>query len=433
MTRVAVIGGGLSGSLAALVLRSRGLRPIVLDAGRRRIGGRLSGGVHSDSGVQFLRASEPGSQWHTVLQQLASAKILAPWNGRFGLLGPRGGFLPREVLGTHSGSLSAMLKTDGGKDSGSVDFCGFIADADQTLYVGVPSNASIADSVCAAAGIDVVKDASVNGMQWQPGANQWRLDVGGSGATAVAEQAFDALVVATHNAALAATAVRATAATGLAHSTDDVRGRLDALALHLEAQLAQRTVAAFTWSGYFPPGTSERLPFDAATAPPSRILLFLARDASKPGRPALCHPPSRGTMEPADQREAELWTAVSTPQFAQMLIASAPAGDSSDSDRGGAAATAAAQLMTEEVTRIFASYFGGEPARVPLPAVAAARRWAVGFPDGTLCLSEDAVGLEPWRLAIAGDFLRDLPSPVEAAASSGLAAGEKVASWFDDG
>ena len=42
----------------------------------------------------------------------------------------------------------------------------------------------------------------------------------------------------------------------------------------------------------------------------------------------------------------------------------------------------------------------------------------------------DAIALEPWRLAICGDFVRDHPSPIEAAALSGLDAGESVAAFF---
>ena len=41
---VAIVGGGLAGSLCALILRNRGARPVVFDAGRR-VGGRLGGGV----------------------------------------------------------------------------------------------------------------------------------------------------------------------------------------------------------------------------------------------------------------------------------------------------------------------------------------------------------------------------------------------------
>jgi NADPH-dependent 2,4-dienoyl-CoA reductase/sulfur reductase-like enzyme len=50
--RIAVIGGGVAGSLASLVLRNRGALPVVFDAGSRQPGGRVGGGRQPDSGVQ---------------------------------------------------------------------------------------------------------------------------------------------------------------------------------------------------------------------------------------------------------------------------------------------------------------------------------------------------------------------------------------------
>ena len=56
--------------------------------------------------------------------------------------------------------------------------------------------------------------------------------------------------------------------------------------------------------------------------------------------------------------------------------------------------------------------------------------WGAGFPGTTLGIDEPCVSLEPWRLAVCGDFLRPRPSPLEAAAESGLEAGERVAGWL---
>jgi len=96
--RVAIIGGGIAGSLCGLVLRSRGFAPTIIDKGKRALGGRLGGGKELDSGAVFLRASDSGSQWASVLAMLAREGLVAPWEGRFGLLGSRGGgFLPLEV------------------------------------------------------------------------------------------------------------------------------------------------------------------------------------------------------------------------------------------------------------------------------------------------------------------------------------------------
>lgn len=80
--------------------------------------------------------------------------------------------------------------------------------------------------------------------------------------------------------------------------------------------------------------------------------------------------------------------------------------------------------MASELARLLAPY------GVPPPVHVAAKRWGAGLAGKTLGLDEACVSLEPWRLAVCGDFLHARPSPLEAAAESGLAAGERVASWW---
>lgn len=418
--RVAVVGGGLTGSLAALVLRSRGLNPTVYDAGRRAAGGRALGGRHPDSGLQFLRASDPASQVASVLEMLARDGLVAPWEGRFGLLGAKGGFLPREVIADTP--LKDMMKKEEVEPSSSVDFCGFLAQAEQPMYVGTPANASICAGIHEAAGFPVALGSHV--LAAHPAAGGWSLRVS-EGGSAAATVEYDALVLASHDASLAATAVRAIIDSGLdalegaVDVGDSVGARLAALASALQAQREARTAPLFTWSGYYPAGFSEGVPFDAAAVPGSSLVDFVARDASKPGRPAAY--------------DGELWTAVSSAGFARTLLGRAAAAEAGDSDKGGAAAAEAAAAISSEMARLFAPFFGGDAAAVAPPTLAAAKRWGAALPSGTLGLEEDSVGLEPWRLAIAGDFVRSHPSPAEAAAHSGLDAGERVASWFADG
>ena len=476
MRKVAIVGGGLAGSLAALVARSRGLKPTIFDAGKRSAGGRIAGGRNADSGLQFLLGTDP--RFLSVLGLLAREELVAPWNGRFGILGSRGGgFLPAAALAsTPIGSMmreGADTHTD--KGSGDVDFCGLLgrkADS-QPVYVGTPSNASIIPGLCAAAGIDVHLGAKVQSVHLhQPAgsSSRWTLQFA-EGASSEAANAtndeFDALILATHDAGLAASAVRTVAAAassvaadvggdeaGAEAEAEAVQGRLSALAAALDSQRAERTSAAFTWSGYFPVGFSDHIPFDAVSVPGSPILSFLSRDASKPGRSALAS--GGGDSEV----RGELWTAVSTSDFAAAVLthtlrpeaSSAPGGapfggDSGDSERGGSAAAAANEAMTHEVRKLFGPYFaagsgggggtaaGGEPpsadSLAPSPLASAAKRWGAGFAAGTLGLSEESVGLEPWRLAICGDYIaRQRSSPAEAAALSGMDAAERVASWL---
>lgn len=103
-SRIAVIGGGIAGTLCSLVLKNRGLHPVLVDAGTNGngngIGGRLRNG-----GAQFLRATDP--RLATVAHLLAQQGLLRPWTGRFGVLGSSGGgFLPASIVTLQPGGRS---------------------------------------------------------------------------------------------------------------------------------------------------------------------------------------------------------------------------------------------------------------------------------------------------------------------------------------
>ena len=83
---------------------------------------------------------------------LEREQLVAPWRGRFGILGSRGGgFLAGEVIANTA--VGSMMKAGTGHSVGD-DFCGFIGAASD-LYVGIPSNANICSGLCAAANIEV--------------------------------------------------------------------------------------------------------------------------------------------------------------------------------------------------------------------------------------------------------------------------------------
>ena len=177
-----------------------------------------------------------------------------------------------------------------------------------------------------------------------------------------------------------------------------------------------------------PQGTSAPVPFDAAVTPGSNVLAFLSRDASKPERPRLASAIDAG----GGAVSGELWTAVSTVHFARQLLSSGGGGlrEPGDSEvKGATTAALAAQLMGEEVRRLLGSFDGdGAPRLVH----AAAKRWGAGFRSATLEQSQQSVALEPWQLVIAGDFVNGgHGSPVEAAAASGLEAGERIAAMLN--
>jgi len=113
---------------------------------------------------------------------------------------------------------------------------------------------------------------------------------------------------------------------------------------------------------------------------------------------------------------------VSTPQLARAMAGSAEAG--LRRREGPRADAAAAKLMSEEVSLLLAPFLGGEHLR---PLSAAATLWSDASTADSLHHPHECVSLPAWRLAIAGEFVKEAASPLEAAALSGLAAGEAVA------
>lgn len=473
--RIAVVGGGITGTLASLVLKNRNCSPVLIDRGHGGVGGRLRSNRSKlaqyrqsptlnepgdenkcavDAGAQFFRATDP--RLATVFGMLETAGMLSVWEGRFGLLGSRGGgFLPSSIVGGAGlrgmgrvgpdGTVSASYDEDSQEQKAQMqkhtdagDFCGFAQHhrPDTTpTYVASGSNTNLCPAICAQAGIDIVSDALVVKASTVPGGG-WKLEVEGNGdddVGALNNTIFDALVLATHDASLAASTVKfianAEAEAGISEADaaagGSIQDRLNNLGDDLQSLRDDGRLPLFTWSGRFDNDFSERIPFDGASVPGSHTVQFLARESSKPGRVK---------QEQDTTKEDAIWTAVSTSAFAADVL-----------KRLGStreASEEASQIMSEEVSTLLASAastneIGAGKSRsqspVHQPRDASAVRWASALTSKTLGLKEDSVTLAPWRLAICGDFVREQDAhetPFEAAALSGLEAGERVASFF---
>jgi len=428
--RVAVVGGGISGTLCSLVLRNRGLNPILIDQGRE-VGGRLRGSDRSnydvDAGAQFLRASS--HRLLTVFRMLESSGLLARWNGRFGLLGSQnGGFLPSSIVGTTA--VGGMMKNNNDNpdettenlitDAG--DFCGFVTHDNETTptYVGIPDNSSLCKQICALAEIEQLPLTSVLNARTETGGG-WNLEVKHHGSEVIEPSSFkfDALVLAVHDPTLAARTVQSLVdqeaiATQNAKTDDDeahlrLQNRLTDLISDLKG-IRDARKPIFTWSGSFDDeDASKRLPYDAVSVPGSHLVQFIARESSKPLR-----------------NEGGIWTAVSTSHLAQDILQRHKKSTSTTTTTASVEEEAAA-IMSQEISRLM---FGKSQ-----EVIGSSVRWGAAFSSTSLRSKGDSVLLHPWRLAIAGDFVRSLdahPTPSEAAALSGLEAGERIASLFGD-
>lgn len=418
--RIAVVGGGIAGTLCSLVLKNRGLHPIIIDAGRNGVGGRLRGGA------QFLRAADP--KLAVVCSMLEREGLLARWQGRFGVLGSSGGgFLPAEIV-TSTGAAGMRKANDddssdesahvGGRGAASDggDFCHFADGSKIPTYVGVPSMTELCPKICSFAGIEQVSSARVVGAI--PSAKGgWNLNVQGENGN-VDEETFDSVVLATQDASFAGGIVRniadAEAEAGGYSSVEDAAAdnvsivvRLCGLADALDIVRNEGRMPVYTISAEYPTGTSESIPFDAVTVPGSHLVQFLDRDASKPNS--------------SKTEKGEVWTAISTSQYAASLLSKPGL---SNEERQSEASS----VLSAEVSQLLSPYHDGlEPLHV------STKQWGAAFSGMSLGLKEDSIALAPWRLAICGDYIRDFSeyaTPLEAAALSGIEAGERTASIF---
>lgn len=390
------------------------MHPVLID-GSNQMGGRLRGGA------QFLRASDPRLQG--VTSMLAQQGLLLPWKGRFGVLGSSGGgFLPAKIV-TGGRGLQKGGTTDD-DDGGSVikyagiddgDFCHFVEGSEEPTYVGVPSLGALCPEICKLADIERIHDTQVVDAAPVPDGG-WKLAVQSG---SVADEPFDALVLATQNPSLASGVVRnivnaeveaggfasVDAAVGGGDSSSRIIHRLVDLADSLQRARDEGRVPTYTISATYPAGFSENIPFDAVSVPGSSILQFLVREASKPGA-----------------EDSETWKAISTASLAVELL-SRP--ELSDQERISTMST----LLSDEIARLLGSYHKD----ASMPVDVSCKRWSAAFCAKGLKLKEASVSLAPWRLGICGDYimgLSDHTTPLEAAALSGLEAGERTASLF---
>jgi len=389
-----VIGGGLSGSFCAWVLRSRGISPTVYDLGKRSVGGRLGTTSEAavDYGAQFFRTSD-NAVFNHMLKLLEAQGFIAPWKGKFGILGSQGGFLSQATI---SSAVNASAKTEN-KAIDNGDFCSFTHGPNSQFFVGVPSMAAVCQQICSSAQVAIRHGERATDLSFDPSNHSWTVQTDNS-----QDSGYEAVVLATHDPSLAASVVRSHCTThNLPEEFKDpeVDKRMQQLSAALQT-VRDHKAPVFTISATFPSNTLSNVPFDAVTCPTSPHLQFIARENSKPGRSVVLAGVS-----------GEVLTAVSTSAYAQELLAL---------NDHAISTSRLGQAMMELLKQY----------KVPEPIHLSAKRWGAGFSPQTLGLKEDAVTLEQWRLAIAGDFLCDHATPIEAAVVSGVQAGERVSSWF---
>lgn len=449
--RIAIVGGGIAGTLCSLVLKSRGLHPVIIDQAVTGLGGRLRG-----VGAQFLRGTDPRLQ--SVMSMLQGAKLIQPWRARFGMLGSQsGGFLPSSIVasGMSTGSscrassgtgilgltpadpssMTSNMTSGANNATDTGDFCHFVQDSEiSPTYVGVPGMKDLCPQIASLADLSTVSGTKVVGASMAVEGG-WILDLDKSPSNhqhseQQQHQHFDALILATHNPYLASTVIQtivdAELTAGGYSSVEDafrqkdaasdtsnmfplVLKRLSTLSQHLQQVRDEGRMPLFTVQSTYPMGFSDSIPFDAVSVPGSQVLQFMAREGSKPEKLGM---------------DADVWTAISTSQLAAQVLAREDLSIQAKEDY-------IQSVIVGEMAKLLSHYFDGDPSSVPLPTAVQVKCWGAAICGKGLELQEDSITLSSWRLGICGDFIRQssaYSTPWEAAALSGLEAGERMTS-----
>jgi predicted NAD/FAD-dependent oxidoreductase len=475
-SRVAVVGGGPCGSVAATMLRAMGLQVKLFDKGER-LGGRAStrlaesGGALTalsfDHGAQFLRASHPAIQ--RLVHSPLAKDLFAPWEGRFGILGPRGGLLPIQVVRTSLGGGGlvrdrtpraasaedgpAVYGVEGGEGDddadalqglAELDFCSFL-ERDEQLLVSAPG-AQPWQELCERTDVEIAHSTSVVDATRGPSGwvvrSQSTMPQAGS-LSETKEEVFDQLVLATHSSSGLASQVLGSLLSDPQHASQEMTPFLPALSELLTKFQNHENDPVFTLLAAYPSPTG--VPFDAAVPHGCDKLRWICRDSSKPGtlqRGSLLLITVHGQW-PISARHVryviagreredgvECWVAHCSRAAALQYIAAAPvaagrpprqvmenvAGEMGDALHLWlqAAARSNGQVLEEK------------------PIFLRAHRWGSGLATAPLGLSEPALSFEPWNLVVAGDYLGYDDGMLEGALLSGLEAANRVAGWASD-
>ncbi|GLC36062.1 hypothetical protein PLESTB_000533600 [Pleodorina starrii] len=285
-----VVGGGFAGLAAADVLVTAGMDVVLLEQGRG-LGGRMCSrtvtlGSHGervtfDHGCQYLTARNP--LFDAALADLQQRGALAQWSG--GL--PVG---------------AASLAEDG-----TVDMSTFAADTSKALWVGNPTNSAVGRALAARAGprLSAITATRVEQLSWHPHRRAWTCRArragsssGGSSSAdaAIAElesTSFDCVVTAMSS---VSTARLLGASSSTSTSGGEAGGGSDPLAPQV-VEAAEGVRSNVCWAVMVALNRKIDVPFDGALlsrpgpgpdgGPQYGPIAWLARDSSKPGRPAV--------------------------------------------------------------------------------------------------------------------------------------------------
>ncbi|CAI5489448.1 unnamed protein product [Closterium sp. Naga37s-1] len=460
--RVAVVGAGISGLVAASILAERGAHVAVFDLGRGP-GGRMSQRRESiavpplgssteaavdlpnvearfDHGAQYITLSDP-NVLSFLEQRFGGTGALAEWQGRFGVWdAEKGEFTPEELedAGRAQGGGEAHQGGNIGFEKRFVGVPGMNALC-QTLLL--PSHAASAANINARFGVQVARadwleHKNPTGVtdvdEGTPLSPSWEL----FSASGDSLGCFDGLVI------------------GASYRTMPVLlPDLPSLAQVRQALAEVRASPRFAMMLAFAEPLSH-VAFDGVDVVGSDVVGWIGRDSSKPGRARRDGGQDRAEQSRADQSRAEegyqeeqypeCWVVHSTALYASSLLASAPPGRPSPELLARVTDDmwrAVKPILLGGSGRGGGESVGGVEGNEGLePILRKVHRWGGAFPvAGVAAAGEKFLWSEGGRVAACGDFcvggpMRGLVEGavasggglVEGAVAGGMEAGRKV-------
>ena len=312
--RIAIVGGGITGAVAASILASAGAEVVCFDQGRRGPGGRASHrsvrcadssvladdelpasdsseSYEFDHGCQFTRADSP--RMRELVGEWVDRGWVAPWGGRFGSV-------------VDASSTAAVRPTS--------DFFG-LPSSKRPVYVGVGGMHQIPRAVLRASGATVHRGQRVSSIASE--GFGWVLR-GVSGAAAFHDTAESVASAAAAMGSLApgTPPFDAVLLTDISSSFGEWHRASAGVPEVIAARIRERVrVPLFSCMIALREPLDDCVDLDGISFRGSDVLWWAARSSSKPGFPQKGH------------GAAECWTLVSTPAYAVAEITRVPMQD----------------------------------------------------------------------------------------------------------
>jgi len=373
--RVAVVGAGSAGTVCGCLLKRSGCNVDLFDRAQRpggRASSRLAEGLFSfDHGAQFMpfTIDDPGLQ--LILNTLPGFEgKLLPMSKEFGLVGPKGGFVSAQQVGSNVDDVISITGRD---------FFGAMKLKGGYMYTGHPTMGSIWSTMCEQSDLGVKGNSLVSNLSKTEAG--WAVH----GSNSLLGEGYDAVVLAVHD-----TVCVSQVLSEMTHSQDSTKDFVTPLNdLALKIGGIQRSPLYSMMVAYHNKDI-EDVSFNSAVVDGCESIQWISKNQFQNSEDFSC------------------WTAIATADFSKTTFENESLGDNPQ-------------------TKMLADFEKCLKLKVK-PVYCKTQRWSQAVTSNPLALNEHCLSFEPWRLAVAGDYIGKNAN-LESAVLSGIQAADRVLQW----